>query len=377
MRKRTESRDLQEPIAQVFAMNVAASLLPELEEVVQHGSAEKRAKTLRSVTSLFLDGAGSYTDEHVALFDDVIGALIEEIEVKALAELARRLAPVANAPHGVVTALAKNDNIAVAGPVLKRSRLSDPDLKYIAETKSQAHLLALSTRVGLSETLSDVLVRRGDGEVARSIATNHGAHLSDSAFATLVKRAERDSALAEKVGSRTDIPPRLFRQLLVQASGVVQQRLLANARPETRAEIQRVLAKVTEEVAAKAAPRSYATALAAVQTLHSRRKLTESDVAGYAEHGKYEETLAALAVVSAVPIEVVDRLVNGDRPDPVLILARAAGFSWPTVRAILAARPGLKLTAQTLDAGRENFDRLTPATAQRVVRFWQVRQGGE
>ena len=357
-------------------MNVAASLLPELEEVVQHGSAEKRAKTLRSVTSLFLDGAGSYSDEHVALFDDVIGALIEEIEVKALAELARRLAPVPNAPQGVVTTLAKNDNIAVAGPVLKQSRISDPDLKYIAETKGQAHLLALSTRVGLSETVSDVLVQRGDREVARSIVTNHKAHLSENAFAALVKRAERDSALAEKVGSRTDIPPRLFRQLLVQASGVVQQRLLANARPETRAEIQRVLAKVTEEVAAKAAPRSYTTALAAVQALHKQRKLTESDIAGYAELGKYEETLAALAVISAVSIEVVDRLVNGDRPDPVLILARAAGFSWPTVRAILGARPGLKLTAQTLDAGRENFDRLTPATAQRVVRFWQVRQDG-
>ena len=151
-----------------------------------------------------------------------------------------------NAPHGVVTTLAKNDNIAVAGPVLNQSRIYDPDLKYIAETKSQAHLLALSTRVGLSETLSDVLVRRGDREVARSIATNHKANLSESAFATLVKRAERDSALAEKVGPRTDIPPRLFRQLLVQASGVVQQRLLANAKPETQAEIQRVLAKVTE-----------------------------------------------------------------------------------------------------------------------------------
>jgi uncharacterized protein (DUF2336 family) len=356
-------------------MNAAASLLPELEDVVQHGSAEKRAKTLRRITSLFLDGAANFTDEHVALFDDVIGALIEEIEVKALAELARRLAPVPNAPHGVVTTLAKNDDISVAGPVLRQSHLADPDLKYIAETKSQAHLLALSTRLGLSETLSDVLVRRGDSDVARSVATNHKARLSENAFTTLVKRAEHDNALAEKVGSRTDIPPRLFRQLLMQASGVVQQRLLANAKPDTRAEIQRVLAKVIEEVAAKAAPRNYAAALAAVQALHKQRKLTEADVADFAKDGKYEETLAALAVVSEVPIEVVDRLVNGERADPVLILARAAGFSWPTVRAIMTARPGLKPTGQTLDAGRENFDRLTPATAQRVVRFWQVRPG--
>ncbi len=92
--------------------------------------------------------------------------------------------------------------------------------------------------------------------------------LSDNAFNTLVKRAERDGVLAEKVGLRTDIPPRLFRQLLMQASDVVQKRLLAQAKPETQAEIRRVLAKVTDEVAAKAAPRNYTAALAAVQALH-------------------------------------------------------------------------------------------------------------
>jgi uncharacterized protein (DUF2336 family) len=356
-------------------MSVPASLLPELEEVVQHGSAEKRAETLRRITNLFLDGAANFNDEHVALFDDVIGCLIEEIEVKALAELARRIAPVPNAPHGVVATLAKNDDIAVAGPVLKQARIDDPDLKYIAETKSQAHLLALSTRLGISETLSEVLVQRGDGEVVRSVATNQKARLSENAFTTLVKRAERDGVLAEKVGLRTDIPPRLFRQLLMQASAVVQKRLLAQAKPDTQAEIRRVLAKVTDEVAAKAAPRNYTAALAVVQALHMERKLTEADVAEYAKNGKYEETIAALATVSAVPIEVVDRLMNGERADPVLILARAANFGWRTVREVMNARPGAKPARQTLEAARENFERLTAATAQRVVRFWQVRQG--
>jgi hypothetical protein len=174
---------------------------------------------------------------------------------------------------------------------------------------------------------------------------------------------------------RTDIPPRLFRQLLMQASEVVQKRLLARAKPETQAEIRRVLAKVTDEVAAKAAPRNYTAALAAVQALHKERNLTEADIAEYAKAGKYEETIAALAIVSTVPVEVVDRLINGERADPVLILARAAGFGWPTVRAIIGARPGAKPSSPMLDAAFENFERLTPATAQRVVRFWQVRQG--
>jgi hypothetical protein len=31
------------------------------------------------------------------------------------------------------------------------------------------------------------------------------------------------------------------------------------------------------------------------------------------------------------------------------------------------------MAPQTIDAARHNFDRLQPATAQRVVRFYQVR----
>jgi uncharacterized protein (DUF2336 family) len=356
-------------------MGVPASLLPELEEVVQHGSAEKRAETLRRITSLFLDGVPTFNDDHIALFDDVMGCLIEEIEAKALAELSRRLAPVAEAPPGVVRTLADNDDIAVAAPVLRQGRLADPDLLRIAANKGQAHLQALAERKGISEAVSEILVTRGDREVSRSMAKNSQARLSDNAFSTLVRRAKDDNVLAERVGMRTDIPPRLFRQLLMQASEVVQNRLLAQARPETQAEIRRILQKVTEEVAAAAALRNYTAALEAVRALHKQRKLTETDIANYAKSGKYEETIAALAIVCSVPVEVVDRLMSGERADPVLILARAAGFGWSTVREIINARPGAKQSPLVLDAAYENFERLTAATAQRVVRFWQVRQG--
>jgi uncharacterized protein (DUF2336 family) len=352
-----------------------ASLLPELEDVVQHGTAEKRAETLRRITTLFLDGAANFNIDHVALFDDVIGCLIEEIEAKAMAELSSRIAPVPNAPTGVMRKLADSDDIKIAGPVLRIGRLEDTDLVRIAETKSQAHLLALSERKGIGEMLSDVLVERGDRDVARAVATNARAQLSDDAFTTLVKRAEDDSVLAEKVGLRHDIPPRLFRQLLMKATAVVQKRLLAQAKPDTQAEIRRVLAKVSDEVAAKAQPRNYAEALATVRALHRERKLTEADIVEYAKSGKYEETIAALATLCSVPVEVVDRLMSGERADPVLILARSAGFGWPTVREVINARPGPKATNQVLDAAFENFERLTAATAQRVVRFWQVRQG--
>src|SRR5580658_7847678 len=133
-------------------MAAALSLIPELEDVVQHGSREKRVETLQRITSLFLDGASHYNNEHVDLFDDVFGLLIEEIETKARAELSQHLAPVSNAPANVLRTLANDDDIAVAGPVLKLAPgLAEADLVDVAKKKSQAHLQAISARKALGE----------------------------------------------------------------------------------------------------------------------------------------------------------------------------------------------------------------------------------
>jgi uncharacterized protein (DUF2336 family) len=358
-------------------MAVPASLIPELEEVLQHGSAERRARTLQRITTLFLNGADQFNEDHVALFDGVFMRLIEEIETKARAELSNRLAPVSNAPIEAVRRLAKDDDIAVAGPVLEQSpRVPDADLVDIAKSKSQAHLLAISGRTGIAEQITDELVRRGDRHVVRGVADNRDAQLSDRSFTTLVSQAEEDGILAEKVGMRPDIPPRLFRDLLLKATEVVQQRLLAAAKPDTQAEIRRVLARVSNEVAT-ATTRDFSAAEHLIETLSTQGKLNETVLVDFANTGKYEEMVAALSRLCVVPIDVVDRLMGGDRPDPILILCKSAGWEWPTVKALIMARPSNKgASSAGLDTAFTNFERLSPATAQRVMRFWQARPAG-
>ncbi len=357
-------------------MGAAISLIPELEDVLQRGSRQKRAEALRRVTTLFLDGAKSYSDTHVDLFDDVFALLIEEIENKARAELSHCLAPVSNAPIKVLRILANDDDIAVAGPVLKLApRLAEADLVDLAKTKGQAHLHAISTRQALGEAVTDVLVRRGDREVARSVADNRGARISETGFFRLVKRAENDGILAEKVGLRPDIPPQLFRELLTRATAVVHKRLLASATPEQTTEIRRVLEKVSNEVGARVGPRDYRAAQRVVLGLHRAGGMNEAALAAFAGDGKYEETVVALAALSKVPINVADRLMASERPDPVLILCKAAGMTWPTVKSVITVRPDGKLPSSLgVDSAFANYDRLSASTAQRVVRFWQVRQ---
>ena len=357
-------------------MGATLSLIAELEEVVQHGSREKRVETLQRITALFLDGASRYSDEHVDLFDDVFGLLIDEIETKARAELSNRLAPVSNAPAKVLRKLANDDDITVAGPVLKLApRLAEADLIDVASTKGQAHLHAISARRALGEAVTDVLVRRGNRDVARRVADNRSARISEKGFYGLVERAEEDGILAEKVGLRPDIPAPMFRDLLTKATAVVHRRLIASATPEVRAAICDVLAKVSKEVSARVGPRDYRAAQRVVLNLDRANRLDEAVLTSFCNEGKYEETVVGLAALAKVPIKIADRLMAGDRPDPVLILCKAAGLNWPAVKALILARPdGAGTSAQGLDAAFANYGRLSASTARRVVRFWQVRQ---
>jgi uncharacterized protein (DUF2336 family) len=144
-------------------MNARQSLMDELEDAVRHGSRDQRMDTLRRVTDLFLLQPQQLDNEQIELFDDVLTHMIARVETKARAELAKRLAPVDQAPNEVIRQLAHDDEITVAGPVLSQSsRLTTDDLVGIAEQKGQAHLLAIAGRSVIEQKVTEVLVDRGD-----------------------------------------------------------------------------------------------------------------------------------------------------------------------------------------------------------------------
>ena len=286
---------------------ISSALISELEEAVHSHSAERRVTTLRRVTDLFLGEADRLNDEQIHLFDDVLGKLINRMETKALAELSSRLAPIASAPIDVVRSLARHDEISVAGPVLAElPRLTANDLIEIAQTKSQNHLLAISGRRELEENVTDVLLTRGNREVASRLATNSGARFSETGFETLVKASETDEALSESVGLRLDLPIRLLRALLLKATEAVRTRLLSSASPEHQEEIRRVLGAICSEVDQEVtAPRDFTKALEMVLSMKKKEQLNEVVLLQFANAQKYEETVAALSLLCGASIELI------------------------------------------------------------------------
>lgn len=356
-------------------MGAQKSILVELEEAVARGDGERRVELLRSVTDLFLNDAERLSDEQVHLFDDVIGRLAEEIETNARRELSERLAPVENAPVGVVENLAADDAVEVASPVLTRSKvLKDEFLVEIARTKGQGHLLAISGRDTIAPVVTDVLVDRGNNTVLRTVAGNQGAQFSDRGFGRLVERSKDDEVLAEKVGLRADIPARHFQAILGNAKEQVRKRL-AGSIDETR--IKAALDQVGDAFAERLTPkaRDFTAAQREILGLKRMNRLDEESVFDIAKTGRVEPIICALAIMAGVQIAVVERLFDSERPDGVLLLARSSGLSWPTLKAILMMRVGAAGTSTAAMAETaDSYEKLTVATAQRAIRFWQVRQ---
>lgn len=350
------------------------NILDELQSALSHGTVARRVETLRRVTDLFVNNAVDYTDDHIRVFDDVFQCLIEQIETSAKALLADRLAPIGAAPPQIIRTLALDDVIEVAGPVLSKSeRLDETTLIEIARSKSQAHLKAISLRRVLSEALTDVLVARGNEEVVQSTVKNPGAQLSEISLTDLVTRAERDDDLATCIGLRPDLPREQYLKLIAKASLSVRRKL-ETAHPELADEVSSVVQEAAQRVRAAAMTKQTEMARALVKSLHDDGRLNESQIATFAEQGKFDETNAGLAALAGVTVEIAENMMIETRTEGLMILAKVASLQWPTVRAIIAMRERLSGGPSTdVLALRDTYEALRGSTAQQVLRFHRMQ----
>src|SRR5260370_15355765 len=223
-------------------MTAATSLIPELDEIVRHGNPQRRAEAARLIAELFFQDAAKLKSDHVDLFDGLLIDLVPHAELAARVELAERMSPLANAPRELVGQLARENEITIAGPLLRRSPVLDETaLIEIARIKGQGHLLAMSERPTLSTDLTDVLVRRGDRDVVRRAAGNSGAHFSGDAYSELIKPAGTDGVLTLNLGQSDDLSGALLKELLSGSIDVIRRRLVEVVKPARQTAIRQAM----------------------------------------------------------------------------------------------------------------------------------------
>lgn len=357
-------------------MGAPLDIIRELDVRVGQMSAERRALTARHLTDLFLVTAGQFSADDIGIIDDIFVRLAETIEESARALLAIRLGPVAGAPPRVLRLLACDNAIDVASPVLRQSEgLDDETLIKCATTKSQEHMLAISQRKTLSELLTDVLIERGDWQVVLRTAMNAGARFSEDGFGVLVERAEGDDTLANCVGARQDLPRPLFEKLLDAASDAVRAKLKAEQRHAAH-DIDLAVTDVTARLRNTAATRrpQQSAAEVLVNSLNLAGQLNDAKLVEFAKARRLETLVAALALMSRAPADIVAKMVYDPHNETVFVLTKAIGLSWETTwNIITSCRPDLGFSAREVEKFSDAFQRMKQSTARRILDFQCTR----
>ena len=358
-------------------MTMFSSLINEIQDTTISGLTKRQLRALTRITDLFVAGSGRHSKRQIELFDEVFKTLVAVIELETRVKLSRHLAAFPNAPAALVRAFAFDDAIAVAAPVLSRSEaLSDPDLVASASTQGQGHLRAIARRRTISEVITEILIERGEPDVVHTVAKNAGARFSDGSFRELVVRAGDDARLALHVGMRHDIPRHHFLKLLETASASVRARIAA-ANPQFTDAVQDAVTEVIDDINQEVRNSSpdHARAKSRVKRLQNWHELGEGNVHAAARSQNFEQAAMALSVLACCPIEMAERAILNENPGVVQVIAKAAGCSWATVKALLLMTAADRMMSKAdLDRAREDYERLETQTARRVLEFYEERR---
>jgi uncharacterized protein (DUF2336 family) len=360
-----------------MTMTMLSSLISEIQNTAVSGLTKRQLRALTRITDLFVAGSGRHSNKQIELFDEVFKTLVAAIELETRVKLARHLATDPDAPARLVRAFAFDDAIAVAAPVLSQSdALGDSDLIASASTQGQGHLQAIAHRRTISEAITEILIARGEPSVVRTVANNAGARFSDGGFCELVARAVDDAPLALRVGMRNDIPRHHFLKLLETASASVCARIRA-ANPRFAGAVKDAVTEVIDDInlELRNKSRDHAKAKWRVKQLQNWNDLGEGSVHKAARSQNFERAAMALSALACCPIETAERAILNENPGVVQVIAKAAGCSWATVKALLLMRAAdRRMSEKDVAQAREDFERLETQTAKRVLEFHRKRR---
>jgi hypothetical protein len=212
--------------------------------------------------------------------------------------------------------------------------------------------------------------------VANELAVNTGAQFSKTGMAKLVMRADGDDRLTQSIAIRNDIPPRLFQQLVAQATDIVRKKLLAEAPPERQQAITQILADIAAQVAPPyPSPHSIAVAEQMMASISQDTELFHSKMLEFANEKRVPEIIAGLAVLSQIPCDEVQQLFYSPNELGMVVLCKSIGLDWHRAEVIISATSvGQEHEQPQIDDLHNQFEALSVASAQRLLRFWQGRQ---
>ncbi|WP_370677236.1 DUF2336 domain-containing protein [Pleomorphomonas sp. PLEO] len=339
----------------------------------QEKTSEKRGDLLIWISELFTEGADNYTDAETRLFGDVLCRLVDQVSVDVRAQFSEQMAPLSCTPRAVALRLATDEELAVSGVMLEQSTvLTDADLRDIAGSLSQGHLLAITRRKGLGETVTEILADRGDAAVLEGVTNNVTALFSDFGLKRLTTRGLDYPKVLLALSQRADMPPERL------------ARAMASFDAEGRAKLGNLVAMspdfavllVTE--AADIARQRKQDLEREISTLLKRigqgLGTLDEAIGGFAHDGRIEAVAELLTQVGGLEEAHISNVLNHENDFGLAVVCRSlrigdkAYLSLSRLRAAHLGQP-----ASIAEAWAGNYAEIDRPSADRALHFHRMR----
>jgi uncharacterized protein (DUF2336 family) len=267
---------------------------------------------------------------------EVLEILVRDEVAKVRQIIAEALKDVTDAPPEVIRLLARDGELAVAGPVLQFSPLLGDDdlLEIIAATPIAGALEAMARRRQVSETVAVAIAGSSDIAAVTALLDNPSAQIREEMLDKLIDRARDVPPWHRPLVRR----PKLSSSAIQKLARFVADNLLFALRersdldPAASREVERiVLGRLADQhLAIGEAPASadpFAATLARARRQHEAGELDEESVTAALRASDRSFVRAALAVRCGLPVESVDKIIAAQSAKGLVALAWRAGLS--------------------------------------------------
>jgi uncharacterized protein (DUF2336 family) len=358
-------------------MSQAGSRYTLLNNLSTSASSDQRRDLLRQVTDALTNNARTPSEAEFAELDEVLSLAASEYSTEVRTEFARLVAASVTRFCHASEQFAM-DEIEVAAPVLRHSQaLTEETLLKVVAEKSQAHIMAVTKREGVSERLSEAIVDKGSDEVVSSLLANERARISDSTYETVARRAETSTMLQAPLVRRQGVPIDLLNGLYLKVEAGLRREIVQKFGSVPPAELEKAFERSRDRItnAFRNMPDDLTEARKRLSKLEDNLQLLPAVLPSLLREGRNSRTLFKLALAKLVDAsyDVIEPAVDTPDLDTLALLCRGAGFD----RALFVT---LAIGLDTTDKGlgrADEFGKLYESvpveTARRALRFWKVR----
>lgn len=193
-------------------------------------SDEARCQIARKIARLLPELGDTKKLELLDYTERVLKSLCKDQLVRVRRILAQELKDYPDAPHELITTLAWDESLEVAGPVLECSPvLTDQDLVQIIQgAKIPGVSEAVAKRSRLSSFVADAIVRTGHRAAITRLLRNEEADISEGSYERIVEEAPEVEMWHEPLMLRPDLPGVIMNKL----AGFVSESLVIRLREE-------------------------------------------------------------------------------------------------------------------------------------------------